>query len=115
VKIFCGAAHFALDKRHAPVHIAPMAAGWSGARDGETKMTNAPMFSPETADAAADYWTAAEAVIKAITPQVMAGLDSDSELVAQMRDAINDAVNNAFRDGMSHDEWCAAALRGLGA
>jgi hypothetical protein len=76
-------------------------------------MTNAPMFSPETADA--DYWTAAEAVIKAITPQVMAGLDRDSDTAAQMRDAINDAVNNTWSEGLSHDEWCAAALRVLGA
>jgi hypothetical protein len=95
-------------------------------------MTNAPIF--RTASAAAEwrlplpahhvilageagYSAAAEAVADAVADEIyqaLADVDSDDDTaVAHLRDAVNNAVNEAFWDGITHDEWCAAALRRL--
>jgi hypothetical protein len=92
-------------------------------------MTNAPIF--RTASAAAEwrlplpahhvilageagYSAAAEAVADAVADEVASAIDSDDDTaVAHRRDAINNAVNEAFWDGITHDEWCSNALRRL--
>ena len=92
-------------------------------------MTNAPMFTTEAAAAAwgrplpshhiilagmDGYWAASGEVCDAITDQAMRAVESlDDDAAAQMSNRIGDEVNNAFDEGMSHDEWCSAALRAL--
>jgi hypothetical protein len=58
----------------------------------------------------AAYETACDSVLN----EMLHGCDPDDEfVVAEMTKSVNDAVTNAWHDGLSHDGWCDAALRRL--
>lgn len=85
--------------------------------------TNIPMFTSESEAAAwhmpladhivlagdSGYWSAAGEVADAV--EVAWLLDADDDAQEQLRKSAVDAVNNAWSEGFSHDEWVSAALR----
>lgn len=90
--------------------------------------TDAPMFTTE--DAARQwhrplpahhiilageggYWAAAAEVEAAVSGEWMAGSEIGDDMLDQMQKSVTDAVNNAWQEGMTHDEWVSAALRAL--
>lgn len=61
------------------------------------------------------YWAAAAEVQDAVEAQTLRDLDPDDDSITeQARKAAGDAVNNAWSEGITHDEWVSAALRLLG-
>lgn len=91
--------------------------------------TTAPMFTTEAAAAEwaqplpADhiilagepgYWAAAGEVVDAVEAQYCADIDpDDTDAMDEARKVVSERVNNAWVEGLSHDEWVSAALRAL--
>ncbi len=91
--------------------------------------TDAPMFST-AADAGAwsqplpanhivlageaGYWAAHAEVADAVEAQYCAGIDADdTDAMDEARKLVSERVNNAWAEGLSHDEWVSATLRSL--
>jgi hypothetical protein len=91
--------------------------------------TNIPMFTA-AAEAAAwsqplpanhiilagddGYWAAAAEVSDEVEAQYCADIDADdTDGLCQARKVVSERVNNAWVEGLSHDEWVSAALRAL--
>jgi hypothetical protein len=90
--------------------------------------TNVPMFTPEGARERVlslpaqhivfaeedDYWDAATEVEVEAASAVCGDLgELDNDAFAQLQKSVGDAVNNAWIEGFSHDEWVAAAVQRL--
>lgn len=91
--------------------------------------TNVPMFTTAEAarnwdrplppdhvvlDGGAGYWAAAEAVEDSVAVEFLRGSDPDDDTFQEnARKWIADAVNAAWREGVTHDEWASDALASL--
>ncbi len=80
------------------------AAGWS-----QPLPTNHVILAGE-----AGYWAAAAEVSDEVEAQYCADIDADdTDAMEGARKVVSERVNNAWSEGMSHDEWVSAALRSL--
>lgn len=91
--------------------------------------TNIPMFTSQ-AEAAnwsqplpanhiilageAGYCAAHAEVADAVEAEYCAGMDADdTDAMEDARKLVSERVNNAWVEGLSHDEWVSAALRSV--